>query len=347
MDYTIFRNLLPLTWSFLITVFAIPSIIHLAHKKRLLDEPNLRTVHEMKTPRLGGLAIFAGFISAITIFGNLEFSVQHLLAGCVIIFFIGLKDDIEAVSAFKKFFIQVLATVIVIFMGDTYITSFQGVFGIWELEQGISYLFTFLMIIGITNAFNLIDGLDGLAGSIIFIVAGTFGIFFAFNDQFMYAIYSYVAFSLLGSIIGFLRYNLNKAIIFMGDTGSLLSGFILSVLAVKFIEMKPIESTPAMALAILIIPITDTLRVFFLRVLNGKSPFSPDKNHIHHRFIDLGFTQASIVIILCIANLIPIIIIMLLKNVGGTSSVAIVIAYAIALSLVLELMYRSKIKKKK
>src|SRR5688500_13119910 len=103
-------------WSFLITVFAIPSIIHVAHRKKLLDEPNQRTMHQSLTPRLGGLAIFAGFMSALTIFGDLNDSIQHLLAGCIIIFFIGLKDDIVSVSAFKKFFVQVLATGIIMFM---------------------------------------------------------------------------------------------------------------------------------------------------------------------------------------------------------------------------------------
>src|SRR5436190_3713546 len=103
-------------WAFLISVFAIPSIIHVAHIKKILDEPNLRTVHESLTPRLGGLAIFAGFMSALTIFGDLNYGVKELLAGSIIIFFIGLKDDIISVSAFKKFFVQILATGIVMFM---------------------------------------------------------------------------------------------------------------------------------------------------------------------------------------------------------------------------------------
>ncbi|MCS6824520.1 MAG: undecaprenyl/decaprenyl-phosphate alpha-N-acetylglucosaminyl 1-phosphate transferase [Cytophagaceae bacterium] len=347
MDYTIFRNILPMSWAFLVTIFAIPAIIHLAHKKRLLDEPNLRTMHEMKTPRLGGLAIFAGFISAITIFGNMNYSVQHLLAGCVIIFFIGLKDDIEAVSPFKKFFIQVLATIIVMFMGDTYITNFYGVFGIEELDQGISYLFTFFVIIGITNAFNLIDGLDGLAGSIGAIATSTFALYFAFSEEVKYSVYSYVAFSLLGSIVGFLRYNMSKAIIFMGDTGSLLMGFILSVLSVKFIEMKPTANAPAMAMAILIIPITDTLRVFFLRVINGKSPFSPDKNHIHHRLIGLGFSQIAVVALLCTINMIIVVLMLLSKDVYGTMPVLGVVLYGVVLSVVIELVHQLKVKRQK
>src|ERR1700748_3602308 len=109
----IIRNILPFSWAFLISVFAIPSIVQVAHKKRLLDEPNDRTVHELLTPRLGGVAIFAGFISAIKIFGKIDYGIQHALAGSVVIFFIGLKDDIVSVSAFKKFFVQVLAAGIV------------------------------------------------------------------------------------------------------------------------------------------------------------------------------------------------------------------------------------------
>ncbi len=298
------------SWAFLIGVFAIPSIIQVAHKKNLLDTPNNRTVHELLTPRLGGLAIFAGFVSALTIFGTLSRSIQEMLAGCILIFFIGLKDDIVTVSAFKKFFVQVLAAGVVIFIGDVRITSLHGFLGINELEQGISYAFTFLVIIGITNSFNLIDGLDGLAGSIVLIVSLSLGVYFhvyAVGDTFLYAS---VAFCLAGSILGFLRYNVHKAIVFMGDSGSLICGFIISVLVVQLIEMKFVENinTGVLALVVVYVPLFDTLRVFALRIFRGISPFTPDKNHLHHRLIDAGCSQPQTITILCGLNIVVMIL---------------------------------------
>lgn len=323
---------LSVLWSFLITVFAIPSIIYVAHSKKLLDEPNQRTMHQSLTPRLGGLAIFAGFMSALTIFGELSYSIQHLLAGCIIIFFIGLKDDIVSVSAFKKFFVQVLATGIIMFMGDIRITNFQGLLGIFELDQGYSYAFTFILVIGITNAINLIDGLDGLAGTIIFIISLTFGIYFYTQDSY----YSIVAFCLAGSILGFLRYNFTRAIIFMGDTGSLVSGFIISVLAIQFIEMK-VPSAPAVSIGILIIPIVDTLRVSFIRILKGKSPFAPDKNHLHHRLVSLGLSQIMSVSFLAIINILVIIGVIYFSYVGNLNLLIALLIFSIVLSVVLEI----------
>ena len=162
-------------WAFLVALFAVPSIIRIAHLKNLLDQPNGRTVHVSLTPRLGGVAVYAGFLSALTIFAPLNNGVQELLAGCTILFLIGLKDDLVSVSALKKFVGQLLATGVVMFMADIRITSFQGIFGIYELPQGLSYAFTFVVIVGITNAINLIDGLDGLAGSLVIIMVSTFG----------------------------------------------------------------------------------------------------------------------------------------------------------------------------
>lgn len=335
--------LLSFIWAFLISVFAIPSIIHVAHVKKLLDEPNKRTIHELLTPRLGGLAIFAGFMSALTIFGELGNGVQQLLAGCIIIFFIGLKDDIISVSAFKKFFVQVLATGIVMFMADIRITNFQGMFGIYELETGISYLFTFLVIIGLTNAINLIDGLDGLAGTIVLVVATVFGLYFLLLGGQYYSSYAYVASCLLGGILGFLRYNFHKAIIFMGDTGSLVCGFIISVLAIQFIEMKPVDNTPALAVAVLFIPVVDTIRIFLLRILRGVSPFAPDRNHVHHRLVDIGMSHLGSVLTLTIVNLIAILLVIGFSYLGNTSSMMILITYGLVFSVTLELIAKKSL----
>jgi UDP-GlcNAc:undecaprenyl-phosphate GlcNAc-1-phosphate transferase len=333
----IIRNILPFSWAFLISVFAIPSIVQVAHKKRLLDEPNDRTIHELLTPRLGGLAIFAGFISAITIFGKIDYGIQHMLAGSVVIFFIGLKDDIVSVSAVKKFAVQILATGVVMFMADIRITSLQGIFGIYLLDPGISYILTFIVIIGLTNAINLIDGLDGLAGSIVSVCCLSFGIYFITAEDKYVLAYSYVAFSLLGSILGFLRYNMHKAKIFMGDTGSLVCGFIISVMAIKFIETKMIDNTPTVAMAILFIPILDTARVFILRVFAGKSPFTPDKTHVHHKLIEMGFSQLSTVIVLIFINILAIGLVLLFNYLSLSMQLILLFSYALLFSIIIEI----------
>ena len=328
--------LLCFLWSFLIAVFAIPSIISVAHLKRLLDEPNLRTVHISLTPRLGGIAIFAGFTSALTIFGDFDKEIQQVVAGSVILFFIGLKDDIITVSVFKKFFVQVLSAGIVVFIGDIRITDFYGILGWHEVPVGISYLFTFFVIIGITNAFNLIDGIDGLAGSIGVLICTVFGFFFYFEEVGNSGYFANLAFSLAGGLIGFLRYNINKAIIFMGDTGSLVCGFIVAVFAIKFIQFNFVPSSPTLAVATLIIPITDTLRVFAIRVAKGRSPFSPDKNHIHHILSSRGLSSISVVTIMVLVNLLFVIVGYMLKDVEPGIGLIVIISLALLFSVFLE-----------
>lgn len=326
-------------WSMIIALFSIPSIIRIAHEKNLLDKPNARAIHLNLTPRLGGLAIFAGFMSAITIFGLYGNGVQHLLAGCVMMFFIGAKDDIISVSAFKKFFVQILATGIVMVMGDVRISSLQGFLGIYELESGVSFAFTFLVIVGITNAINLIDGLDGLAGTIILVVSLCFGTYFYF-----YSIeYAFVAFCLAGGITGFLRYNIYKARIFMGDTGSLVSGFVIALMSVKFLEMNTVPSAPATAVAVLFIPVFDTLRAFSLRIGSGRSPFSPDKNHLHHRFLAMGLPQIMVVVLMLMVNLLVIIATVWFSGLGNTTLLFSQILFAGLLTMILEIQRRRRL----
>jgi UDP-N-acetylmuramyl pentapeptide phosphotransferase/UDP-N-acetylglucosamine-1-phosphate transferase len=324
----------------MISVFAIPSITYVAHLKNLLDKPNQRTVHSLLTPRLGGLAIFAGMVSALMIFGKINNGVQHLLAGAIIIYYIGLKDDIVSVSAFKKFFVQILATGIVIFMGDVRITSFQGVLGIYELPVGLSYAFSFLMIIGLTNSINLIDGLDGLAGSIIVVILSTFGFYFYIYGGENFRPFAYVAFSLVGGMVGFLRYNFYKATIFMGDTGSLISGFVIAVLTIQFIEMKAIPTAPSIGIAILFVPMFDTIRVFTLRIMKGVSPFSPDKNHIHHILIGCGMSQVATVVTLVVINSATILFVSALKSFPNHTLLSIIGIQSLILVLLLEFFKR-------
>ena len=192
--------------SFLITFFAIPVIIQVARQKKMFDEPDERKVHKMVIPTLGGLGIFAGFILATLLgvpWGSPEF--QYFVAAAIVIFFLGIKDDILVLSAAKKFIGQLVAAGIIIQFGGVQITNMHGFLGIGEIPPMASIVLTFFTVIVITNSFNLIDGVDGLAGSLGLLTAILFGSYFLYVGQLMFAV---MAFSLAGSLVGFLIYNL-------------------------------------------------------------------------------------------------------------------------------------------
>ncbi len=325
-------------WALLVALFAVPTIIRVAYSKKILDIPNYRKVHEDLIPRLGGVAIFTGFMTAIHIFGKIDMAVQQLLAGTLVIFFVGVKDDIIEVSVFKKFFVQVLACGIVMFIADVRITSFQGIFNIYELSIGYSYAFTFLVILCITNSVNLIDGLDGLAGTIVFISSILFGIFFYPE----YPQYTFVGFALAGGVLGFLRYNMFSAKIFMGDTGSLVCGFVLAVLAIEFIELNLIESAPLVAISIIFVPLFDTLRVFAIRIFNGNSPFSPDKNHIHHYLLGLNLSHQQVVLVLAALQMMVFVVTYSYNEIGNIKLLIFQLAVSILVSIALEITLKKK-----
>ena len=294
--------------SFLITFFAIPVIIQVAKEKKLFDEPGERKIHKTVIPTLGGLGIFAGFIFSLLICLPTSFSVdiQYLTAAFIVIFFLGMKDDVLVLSVSKKFIGQIIAAAILIRFGGISINNMHGFLNIYELPQAAGNLLTLFTITVITNSFNLIDGIDGLAGSLGLLTTSVLGTYFMLNDHVGEAT---LAFTMAGSLLGFLIYNFSPAKIFMGDTGSLLLGLLNAILVIKFINFSsdpaaviPIEAAPAIGFAVLIIPLFDTLRVFALRILYGRSPFKPDRNHIHHIMLDLGLTHRQITIVCFLTN---------------------------------------------
>ena len=284
--------------AFSITFLAIPSIIHIAKKKNLVDVPGNRTSHQEITPSLGGIGIFAGMIFSIVlwtpfkVFGDL----QYILCSFIIIFLIGAKDDILPMSASRKMLGQLFAAIILVFKANIKLTSFYGIFGIQDLPYMWSVIITIFTIIVIINAFNLIDGINGLSGGIGILISFVLGTWFFMVDSMGLAI---ISFSIIGSLLAFLRYNITPAKIFMGDTGSLLLGLVCSILIIQFIEMHSVigdspykfPAAPAAAIGILILPLFDTFRVFTTRILRGRSPFLPDRNHIHHLLIDTGISH--------------------------------------------------------
>lgn len=315
-----FDILLCISTAFVITYLSIPVIIFVAENKKLYDVPDARKIHDVPVPSLGGLGIYAGFVMAcLTIipFGQApEF--QYFFAAFFVIFFLGLKDDILDITPIKKFIGQVGAAFLIIYKGNIQIQSMHGFLGIGSLSPIVSIIFTYLTIIVIINSFNLIDGVDGLAASLALMAVTVFGIYFYEVNQLPYAI---LAFAAAGSLAAFLIFNFQPARIFMGDTGSLLLGLINAILVIKFINVVnlpynnlPVSAAPALGFAILMIPLLDTLRVFAIRISHRRSPFSPDRNHIHHMLLDRGMSHRNITLTLVSVNLIGIVAVYLLRE---------------------------------
>lgn len=298
--------LMSIILAFGITFYAIPAIIHAAQEKKLFDFPDERKLHRQPVPSLGGIGIFSGFITAFLLTASFtEFSVrfQYLLAAALVIFFVGLKDDLLVISPFKKFLGQVLAAAIICLKGGLVITSMDGLLGIYELPEMAGYLLTMVTIVVIINAYNLIDGVDGLATVLSLISCGFFAVYFSLND---YMAYACMATALIGALLAFLIFNAQPARIFMGDTGSMMLGLLHAMMVIQFINTAPtapvfpVAAAPAVGFAVMFVPLFDTLRVFSFRMLRGTSPFTPDRNHIHHILLRFRLSHNRVVALLSI-----------------------------------------------
>lgn len=294
-----------MVFSFLLTFFSIPTIVKISRRKNLMDEPGTRSSHLRKIPNLGGIAIFYSLAVCASVFAFELFEIyKFLFASLVILLYIGVMDDIVVMRAYKKLFAQIVVTALMVIGSDVRIRSFFGLFGIYELNYFFSVaisIFTFIILI---NAFNLIDGIDGLAGGYSIICSALFGISYFRLGEYNYPLVVLSA-VIIGSVTGFLYYNLSNSRsskIFMGDTGSMILGFLLAFTAICFIDIfidkklpgvprYYLQAAPSIAMAILILPIVDTLNVILVRLFNGSSPFTADKNHIHHSLLDLGLSH--------------------------------------------------------
>ncbi len=287
-------------FSFIIAFVTMPLIIRVADARQLFDMPGERKVHFVPIPSLGGIGIYLAIsfcVLAISDFPSAP-ELQYFSAGSLIIFFLGLKDDLYRISPLQKIAGQCLAVFIISFQGHYQLDSFHGFLGVQALPPTLATAFTYVTMLVIINAFNLIDGIDGLAGTLSFISTLFFGVVFAIEQDLAHAI---LAFSTAAALLGFMIYNYSPARIFLGDTGSLFIGLVNAVLAVRFINLGTAENTvlgftaaPAVALSALFIPLADTLRVILIRVYYGRSPFHPDVNHIHHLLLKRGLSHLQI-----------------------------------------------------
>lgn len=313
--------------SFFVVFFAIPKVIFFAQKFRLADVAGKRASHKGSVPVFGGIAIYSGIIFSLLFWTELA-NVQFIIVALLVVFFLGVIDDLLSLSPRKKIIGQIISVLIVIYFGDIQINNMHGVLGIYVLPDIIATLFTGFVFVVITNSFNLIDGVDGLACGIGIISSFCFGVTTLLMDQIDMAI---ISFSLMGALIAFLKYNAHPARIFMGDTGSLVVGFILSVLAINIISegiiIKGMPSFPnkgpLLAIAFLAIPLFDSLRVFIVRVSLGRNPLSPGRGHIHHALLDLGFGHIRTTMTLILVSIILIIVSYFLLELNINISIAI------------------------
>jgi len=306
--------------SCVLVIICIPAIVRVLKAKNLFDEPDKRKVHRRFIPTMGGIAIFIG-ISISTLMLSTGYPILNeriVFAAMVLLLFIGIKDDIMLISPRTKFSIQFLAAAALVIVGGYRITNMHGILGILEMNYVASISLSILIVITFINAYNLIDGVDGLAAGLGILGSSFFGIWFFMNGYFFMAILSA---SLVGSLLGFLRYNLfgKKYKIFMGDTGSMLLGLLMVVQFIDFIEFNLdntlpyyFMSSPAVALAFVIIPLIDTLRVVTIRIVKGISPFYPDKNHIHHCLLRIYNRHYKVTLIILFLNTLIIAVTLLL-----------------------------------
>jgi UDP-N-acetylmuramyl pentapeptide phosphotransferase/UDP-N-acetylglucosamine-1-phosphate transferase len=266
--------------------------------------------------------MFAGILVSSLLFvqPNDLYNFQYAIAGGFIIFFFGVKDDLTPLNWKLKLLGEILAAIFLISLGDFRITNMHGFLGIHEITYTGSIILSFIVFMGIVNAMNLIDGIDGLAAGIAFLATCIFGLWFYLIGE---PAFAYIAIAIIGTLLAYLGFNVfgttNK--IFMGDTGSLLLGYLMTIFVIVFTEHNIISTAPwhvhnapMIAFAILFIPLFDTMRVMAIRIFKWKSPFSADRNHIHHRILNLGLNHMQTTLVLVVANGFFILCIFLLQN---------------------------------
>ncbi len=287
--------------SFILGIFIVPLVIYYSEKKGLMDKPDARKIHSHPIPRLGGVAIWTSTMLTFLFLIFLSYYpsgslLSGILLGSSLMFLLGLIDDIYVLDAKFKLFIQLSIATIVYCLGIRIETLYNPFGNPIELYMPVSYLITTCWIVGISNAVNFIDGIDGLAGSVITISSVTLGLI-AVAAAPSGAISALIAFILAGSMLAFLTYNFNPAKIFMGDSGALFAGFLLATLSITGV-MKTAALAMLVPIFVLSVPILDITYSSLRRIFKGTSPFVADAEHIHHKLLKAGFSQNKTVFIL-------------------------------------------------
>ena len=348
MDYWLIINaIIVFTFAFALSSISVPLVIKLAIKKRLLGEYGEgRHVHKGYVPRLGGVAVFTGFFLSQIYFiishqttGHLSQAYLLLVFSSALLFFMGMLDDLVDIKANLKFCIQLILGLILVWQADVRIESFYGLFGLQTLPLWFSYMFSITVIAFFINAYNLIDGIDGLSSSIGMYVLFCFGCVFLYNNSYLDSI---ITFSVFGALLGFWLYNKPPAKIFMGDSGTLSVGLMIAYFAIK-VSNLPIDNegtcSPVFAMIVLVYPVIDTFRVFTKRIIKGVSPFTPDRNHIHHLLLDLGCSHGKATLIIVFFSVVLSVVAYFLKSIP-TAAFFITVSLTILISFLPGILIR-------
>jgi UDP-N-acetylmuramyl pentapeptide phosphotransferase/UDP-N-acetylglucosamine-1-phosphate transferase len=329
------------------------ALIYVLKGMGLLDTPGGRKIHDGNIPSMGGISfIAAAFISMAIWLDYTELTqIRYLLASILLMFVVGIRDDITHVTALQKLAAQFVAAYLVVVLGDIRLTGFYGFLGIYDLPLYVSYLITIFTIAALTNAFNLIDGIDGLAGGLALVILAFLGWWFWEAGL---RTFSYFSLALAAGVVSFLLFNWYPARIFMGDTGSLSLGFALSVMTVLFIHTNAtalgidkiqFEAPLATGMAIFIIPIYDTIQVILRRISKGKSPLNPENLHIHHYLNRLGMKPDQVSVLLIGIKLGFIFLIFLSSDLNDNVMVPMVLLGAVTLGTILNTFHRKRPKR--
>lgn len=324
----------------IIAYFMTPFVKEFAHKVGAIDVPkDNRRMHKVPIPRMGGLAIFLAFLCSMLVFADFDEQLFSILFGATIIVILGIFDDIMALGAKLKFVVQIIAAAIPVCIGGLQINllSNPNLFSS-NLYFDLGYAaipVTIFWIVGITNAVNLIDGLDGLAAGVSSIASITMLAVGLLVGETQIAI---IMAALTGACIGFMPYNLNPAKIFMGDTGSTFLGFMLATMSVRGMFKFYAIISFAVPFLILGLPIFDTAVAIMRRILSGRSPMSPDRGHVHHRLMDMGFNQKqSVAILYAISGTLGLAAVVLTSR-GEIRAMVLVIAVIVAIAISTKVM---------
>ena len=314
---------------FLLAIFlgclVIPKILVISYKKQLFDMPDERKIHTMPIPRLGGVSFFPVILISLCFMMGVRYFTGYtivnlplntllcqfffLAAGGMLLYLIGVADDMIGVGYRFKFLVQIVSALLLVWPGE-WINSLGGLFGIYEIPAIIGVPFTILVVVYITNAINLIDGIDGLASGLCCIALSVLGFIYMIKGEYIYAM---LGFSTLGVVIPFWFYNVfgnasKGHKLFMGDAGSLTLGYILSLLVIHLSVVEPVEGGKAgnpdmiVGFSTLLVPLFDVVRVVLHRLRHGDNPFLPDQNHFHHKLLRTGMGVHMVMItILCVA----------------------------------------------
>ncbi len=337
--------------SFIIGLCFMPLVIDIAKKRNFVVKPNKRTSHEGVIPNIGGINIFISFLSTVFLFTyGIISELQFTIVGLFIILIIGFVDDLIAIKPTWKLLGELASAFFLIVVSDVRLSHLHGFLGINELSIGWSYLLSFFVFVVIINALNLIDGVDGLASGLGILYCLFFAVYFSLTANINMAISAY---AMSGSLFVFFLYNVfgGRRKIFMGDSGSLLLGYMITLYVFDFCELNAykcipgifqMSAAPAVTICVLSVPLFDTMRVMLTRIKKGVSPFHPDKNHIHHLLLKTGLKHRQVTFVLLGVS----ICFIALGIIGRQWNIGILILVAFSVASVLTYFLWRKVDKK-